>query len=318
VQNKPMGRLERPSIQKGIHVTRRLPALAFALAFATSIGAAEAGHAHFSGGVHFGGGAHFGGGGWSGGVHVSGGTSFHWSRPAYQPHYWGVRGHVSVGGYYPYSYRPYYYYYYPQYVPSYYGASYYPVEAAAGPSVTAAYIPRPELPKLGIGLFAGGVSTSDVNGNTQHDSSDVGVLGRLRLGNGGLLVEGELGKTSYDVAGASNVRVDRRLGGSLIYEFGAYNALAPYILGGIGVQQASVDGDYSTTQDFAEVGVGLRWAVSPHFHLTADIRAGSRSTVASDDMATLGTASRSIAPPTQDSGDTEDYTRARLAAILYF
>ena len=134
-----MGLFERPSIQKGnpTHVTRRLPALAFALAFATSIGAAEAGHAHFSGGVHFGGGAHFSGGGWHGGVHVSGGTSFHWSRPVYAPHTWGVRGHIYVGGY-PYYYRPYYYYYYPQYVPSYYGAGYYPVEASGGPSVTAA------------------------------------------------------------------------------------------------------------------------------------------------------------------------------------
>ncbi|HSN27785.1 MAG TPA: outer membrane beta-barrel protein, partial [Kofleriaceae bacterium] len=210
-------------------------------------------------------------------------------------------------------------YYYPEYVPSYYSASYYPVEASGGPSMTAVYAPRPELPKLGVGLFAGGVSTQDSAGNSQHDSSDVGILGRLRLGNGGLLVEGELGKTSYDVNGTSNVRVDRRLGGSLIYEIGAYNALAPYVLGGIGVQQASVNGDYSTTQDFAEVGVGLRWAVTPHFHLTADIRAGSRSTVANDTMpaSTLGTA-RSIAPPTTDSGNSEDYTRARLAAILYF
>src|SRR5881628_3543861 len=151
-----------PASRKREHkVTRRLPALAFALAFASSVGAAEAGHAHFSGGVHFGGGAHFGGGGWGGGVHVSGGTSFHWSRPAYQGYHWGVRGHVSVGGYYPYYYRPYYYYYYPTYVPSYYGASYYPVEATGGPSVTEAYVPRPELPKLGVGLFAGGVSTQD-------------------------------------------------------------------------------------------------------------------------------------------------------------
>lgn len=305
-------------------MNRRLPALAFALAFASSVGAAEAGHAHFSGGVHFGGGAHFGGGGWHGGVHVSGGSSFHWSRPAYGGSYWGggLRGHIYVGGgyggYYPYYYRPYYYYYYPEYVPSYYSASYYPVEATGGPSMTTVYAPRPELPKLGVGLFAGGVSTQDQYGNSQHDSSDVGILGRLRLGNGGLLVEGELGKTSYDVAGATNVRVDRRLGGSLIYEIGAYNALAPYVLGGLGVQQASVGGDYSTTQDFAEVGVGLRWAVTPHFHLTADIRAGSRSTVSNDSVMPAGTAVRSVAPPTSDSGNTEDYTRGRLAAILYF
>ena len=82
-------------------MNRRLPALAFALAFASSVGAAEAGHAHFSGGVHFSGGAHWGGGGFSGGVHVTGGTSYHWSRPAWRPHYWGVGGSVYVGGYSP-------------------------------------------------------------------------------------------------------------------------------------------------------------------------------------------------------------------------
>ena len=203
-------------------------------------------------------------------------------------------------------------------MPSYYGSSYYPVSGYGGPGVVEAIAPRPELPKLGVGLFAGGVSTQDAYGNSTHDSSDVGLLGRLRLGNGGLLVEGELGKSSYDVNNASNVRVDRRLGGSLIYEIGAYNALAPYVLAGIGVQQADVGGSYSTTQDFAELGVGLRWAITPHFHLTADIRGGSRSTVANDTTMPAGTAVRSVAPPTTSSGQNEDYTRGRLAAILYF
>jgi len=295
-------------------VTRRLPLLVGALAFASGLGVAEAGHAHFSGGVHFGGGgAHF-----SGGVHV--GASVHWAaRPGWQPNRWSMGGRVWVGhGYY----RPYYYgypYYYPYYVPSYYGTTYYPVEAGyaapgiAAPGVGVAVVaPRPELPKLGLGLFAGGV-----NVNGQPDSSDVGVLGRFRL-TPGLLIEGELGKTSYNVQGVDNLRVDRRMGGSLIYEIGAYNRLAPYVLAGLGVQQADVGGSYSTTQDFAELGVGLRWAVTPHFHLTADIRAGSRSTVANDQTMPAGTAVRSVTPPTTGSGQTEDYTRGRLAAILYF
>jgi hypothetical protein len=85
------------------------------------------------------------------------------------------------------------------------------------------------------------------------------------------------------------------------------------------VQQADVAGNYSTTQDFAEIGVGLRLALSRSFHIALDVRAGSRSTVASDMLSTPpGTAARTIAPPTVDSGQSEDYTRARLSAILYF
>src|SRR5439155_8715906 len=92
------------------------------------------------------------------GVHV--GSSFQWSRPTWQPSHYYVGGHIWVGGgyYYP---RP-YYYYYPEYVPSYYGASYYPVQPAySAPGVTAAVMPEPALPKFGIGLFAGGVSVQD-------------------------------------------------------------------------------------------------------------------------------------------------------------
>jgi hypothetical protein len=307
----------RPTPKKGNPVTRRLPLLVGALALVSGLAAtqvAEAGHAHFSGGVHFGGGgSHWGGGG--GGVHVGGSASVHWStaaRPSWQPHRWGVGGHVWVGGgyYYP---RP--YYYYPTYVPSYYGASYYPVEAGdggyAGPGGVAVIAPRPALPRLGLGLFAGGV-----NVNGQPDSSDVGVLGRFRL-TPGLLLEGEIGKTSYDVQGVNNLRVDRRMGGSLIYELGAYNRLAPYVLLGMGVQQADVGGSYSTTQDFAEIGAGLRYALSDHFHIAFDVRAGSRSSVANDQVMPVGVA-RTVTPPTSDSGNSEDYTRARLSAILYF
>jgi hypothetical protein len=294
-------------------MTRRLPlllgALAFATAFQTGTESAEArGSVHFSGHVS---------GHWSG-AHVSG--SVHWSRPAWRGGYsyygrgWRTGGHIWVGGgyYWPryYWYRPYAYYgYYPEYVPSYY----YPVQPGpAAPAVTAAVVaPRPELPKLGIGLFAGGVSVQDV-----QQSQDVGIMGRLRLGNGGLLVEGELGKTSYE----NDTRVDRRLGGSLVYEFGAQNRFAPYVLAGLGVNQASVNGDYNTTQDFAELGVGLRLAVTPHLHVLLDVRAGSRNTVSNDNNTLSGgtTTARTIAPPTSDSGQNEDYTRVRLAGMLYF
>jgi hypothetical protein len=256
-------------------------------------GIAEAGHAHFSGRAHFGG-------------HWHGGGTVRFARPVWRPRVW-VGGSVWVGGYYP---RPYYYNYYPEYVPSYYGTSYYPVQPTAAPGVVAVAEPRPALPTFGIGVFAGGS-----NVDNREDSSDLGALARFRL-TPGLLIEGEIGRTEFK----DNVRVDRRIGGSLLYEIGAYNSFAPYLLAGGGVQQADVDGSFTTTQDFGELGVGLRWALSRNFHLTFDIRAGRRQTIDSNQPDVVPVALRTIAPPsgTHNSNDTEDYTRGRLAAILYF
>ncbi|MEO7093298.1 MAG: hypothetical protein ABI175_08605, partial [Polyangiales bacterium] len=68
--------------------------------------------------------------------------------------------------------------------------------------------------------------------------------------------------------------------------------------------------------------VGVRYAVTSHFHLTADIRAGSRDTMSSDSPMTDvpdGSIKRTISPPTETAdNDNENYTRARLSAILYF
>jgi len=290
-------------------VNRRFAILALGFSTLATIAqtdTAEAGRYRFGGGgrvrVH----AHVG---------APGGVSVRYSRPAWRPRSWSVGGHVWVGGgYYPRYryYRPYYY----QPVPSYYGyysATYYPVAPSAAPSNTVvAVAPRPELPKFGLGLFAGGVSVEDRN-----ESSDMGALARLRLTTG-LLVEGELGKQRYEEA----ERVDRRMGVSLVYEIGAYNKLAPYVLAGMGVQQADVNGGYETTQNFGELGVGLRWALSPNVHLLFDIRAGSRNSVSSDapelQSGTVGTTARTITPPAPDSDETEEYTRGRFSAMFYF
>jgi hypothetical protein len=295
-------------------VNRRLPVVLGALAFASLIGAsqaAEAGHARF----HFGGGVRV-----SGGVHAS----WRFSRPAWQPTRYHVSGSIYVGPRYVYYPRP-YYVYYPTYVPSYYETtSYYPVAPAyTAPGVTVAAPVRQPLPKLGIGLFAGGSAVEDQTGGS-NSSDDMGLLARFRI-TPGLVVEGEMGKMSYDVDGYDNVRVDRRLGVSLLYEIGAYNKWAPYILVGTGVQQADVgDGAYTTTQDYGEIGAGLRWALTPKFHLAFDLRAGSRSTVSQDSNTTsvgvtnTSTASRTITPPAETSDESEEYTRGRLSAILYF
>ena len=292
-------------------MNRRFSLVALALGFVTlgSIETAEANRYRFGGGgrvrVH---------------AHAGGGVSVRsYARPVYRPRAtWSVGGRIWVGSsYYPrYRYRYYRPYYYYSPVPSYYGyysTTYYPVYGntcgtCTTTSAVVAPAPRPELPKFGLGLFAGGVSVEERN-----ESSDVGALARFRL-TPGLILEGEIGKQTYE----ESQRTDRRLGASLLYEIGAYNKLAPYVLAGLGVQQADTAGEYETTQNFGELGIGLRWAVTPHFHLTFDVRAGSRATVSDNTDSVDGTVARTIAPPTEDSSESEEYTRARLAAILYF
>ena len=91
------------------------------------------------------------------------------------------------------------------------------------------------------------------------------------------------------------------------------------MLAGLGVQQANVDGNYNTTQDYGEIGVGLRYGLSRNFHVTLDIRAGSRSSVSGDNTMPVTGVAKTVTPPSSSNTDTsEDYTRARLAAILYF
>ncbi|MCA9677429.1 MAG: hypothetical protein KC464_20565, partial [Myxococcales bacterium] len=184
--------------------------------------------------------------------------------------------------------------------------SYYPIAPQPTESVAVmAPVARPELPRWGLGVAAGGV---DVEGEAAGD--DLAVLGRYRL-TPGLLVEGELGKNEL----ADGSRVDRRLGASLVYEIGAYNRWAPYVVGGLGVTQVDVgDGVYQSNQSFGEAGIGLRWAVSPRVHLAADVRAGSRAAVDNAPMP-LDAQYRSVTPTANES---EEYTRMRLAAVLYF
>ena len=286
-------------------------------------GTAEAGRIRFSGSARFSG-------------HVRAGVSVRFARPVvrpvwrpWRPRVW-VGGPVWVGSYYyarPYSY---YYYPYPEYTPSY---SYTPVEATAAPGAVAVAAPRPALPTFGFGVFAGSTNIQDKSGET----AELGLLGRIRL-TPGLLIEAEVGKDTLkgDVAGcpsgvsrcdyvASGQRIDRRIGGSLIWEIGPENSLAPYLLVGGGVQQAKVSSgdffgsDFTTTQDFGEVGAGLRLALSHNFHLTADIRAGRRKTIDSDQSGDVTVLARTINPPSGSANDdTEDYTRGRIAAVLNF
>jgi hypothetical protein len=288
-------------------------------------GTAEAGRGHFSGSVRIG-----------GGVRFRGGVSVRVGRPIYRPRVWVGGRWWWRGWYWP---RPYYYYYYyypyPESVPSYYGGSYYPVQpeqSVAAPGAVAVAPRREPLPVFGFGAFAGGTRINGMDAATE-----LGVLARLRLTEG-LLIEGELSKdtikgefgqscpnTPCTLVAVSGERINRRIGGSLIYEIGARHAFAPYVLAGGGVQQAKVSGDsffgsdFTTTQEFGEIGFGLRLALSRNIYLTADVRAGRAKTIDSNQDNRVVPLARTIAPPPNNSSnDTEDFTRGRLAAIVNF
>lgn len=183
--------------------------------------------------------------------------------------------------------------------------NYYPVVAQPSAGVYVAPAPRPALPRWGVGVAAGGM---DVEGQDAGD--DLALIGRLRLTPRWQL-EGEIGKSEL----ADGSRVDRRLGAGLNFEFSPYNRFTPYLVGSMGVTQVEVAaGEYESAQSFGELGIGLRYAITPRIHLAGDIRAGSRSAI-DDEPQPLDAAARSITPPDDES---EEYTRARLSAVLFF
>ena len=182
--------------------------------------------------------------------------------------------------------------------------NYYPVVAQPTEGVYVAPA-RPALPRWGVGVAAGGV---DVEGQDAGD--DLALVGRLRLTPRWQL-EGEFGKSELE----DGSRVDRRLGAGLNFEFSPYNRFTPYLVGSMGVTQVEVAaGEYESSQSFGEVGIGLRYALTPRIHLAGDIRAGSRAAI-DDEPQPLDAAARSVAPPDDES---EEYTRARLSAVLFF
>ena len=126
-------------------------------------------------------------------------------------------------------------------------------------------------------------------------------------------------RPSYDESTSASTAASAR---RCVYEIGAYNRLAPYVLAGLGVQQADVGG---AVHDHAELRRARRRpalrgdperSTSPF-----DIRAGSRATRLERRRPTTRSAARrarTIAPPSASSDESEEYTRARLSAILYF
>jgi hypothetical protein len=176
--------------------------------------------------------------------------------------------------------------------------------------VAAPVQPAPEpLNRFGIGAYLGGVS---VDG--EHEGEDVGLVGQFRLGQSGLLFEGEIAKNTLE----GGDRVDRRLMAGLTYELGKRRRLAPYVTAGFGVTQVDVGGgEFQDAQSIAEIGGGLRWRMSDRISLFGDIRFGGRESIQDDDDApdprpTDPDLAR-IAPDAD-----EEYSRVRLGAMLTF
>lgn len=234
-----------------------------------------------------------------------------------------ARARIHIGGHVHVHARPYVHVYRPRYrwgwgirfatppppppPPCYEGCatvSAYYTHPAPAVTVAAPEPPPPPVPVFGLGVFAGPV---DVEGNEY--GTDLGLVGRLRLSDH-FRLEGELSKTDIE----DGARIDRRLGAALLYDFNPYGRLAPYILGGIGVGRAELDGMYGANQGYGEVGIGLEWRLASRFSLTADLRAGQRQNRADDDIEPL--IMTTPAPATMD--EDENYTRGRIGALLYF
>lgn len=261
-------------------------------------------------------------------VHLGGGVSVRttprvrWSRPAarayYRPRY-AVGGAIWVGGGYYSGYNSYRTYAAPPPPPSCEcgpGAvpSYYPGYYQQAPAQY--YVAPPEtrtLPRFALGGFASGTATDS------EETEEYGLLARYRL-RGGWIVEGEIGgsRSSNHDGDVHMIEDNSRVAAGLVYELGAQNTWAPYLVGSVGSTTSS---GADSTRGFGELGIGLRWALSDNLHLTADIRAGARERQTDsfgEPLPLEGAAARVVTPIGPDDENGEGYTRARLSAMFYF
>jgi len=165
--------------------------------------------------------------------------------------------------------------------------------------------PEPEPPRFGVGAFAG---ATDVDG--RDAGSDLGVLARFRLTRH-LELEAEVAKSKLPVGG----RVDKRFGAAIMYDFRPLHTLSPYLLAGAGYGRAEAEaGSLRADQGYGELGIGLSWRIGEHLQLIGDIRAGRRHT------ADAGSLYADDVMPSyhRPIDETEDYSRGRIGALLYF
>jgi hypothetical protein len=139
------------------------------------------------------------------------------------------------------------------------------VAPAASPTATVG-------PRHAVAITIGRTLTSDVDVEGEAAGAEtLGLAFRFRL----FAVEAwlEVGKAEF----VDEDRVDRQIGLSIYHHFGR-DRLAPYLHlgGGLNVCAPMAGSDLRNDQAYAEVGGGLRYALSGRFELVGDYSVGRR------------------------------------------
>jgi hypothetical protein len=167
--------------------------------------------------------------------------------------------------------------------------------AAPPPVVVSAPPPVAELPRLGLGVYAGSVN---IDNRTQ--GGELGLFGRLRLTEK-VYVEAELA-----AAEMTDARLDNRLGAALLFDFSPRSRFSLNVLGGLGLTQSQTNETITDEKSYGELGLGLTYRPTPRFHIAADARVGQRTPVM-DEFAKDSTPI-----------EAENFSRGRLSAIVLF
>ncbi len=200
-------------------------------------------------------------------------------------------------------YRP---YYYPGYISSYYYGSVLPggqTSAYAGPSVIAPVVVDPEPPRFGVGVFAGGMTSTDFNTANNVSETDLDVLARFQLDAAASWSKARSARESDSIAVndrttfVSTPHKLRRQRCST--RFGARKRAPRHAARPSRVSASSstnTDGSYNTTMRLTPRSrSGLQFALTPHIRVRPP-RGASRSTVSGDSSGTTGTHDQSRRP----------------------
>jgi hypothetical protein len=179
---------------------------------------------------------------------------------------------------------------------------------AGEPAVVAAPSPEPPVPRVAVGVFAGGTHLAQ---DAERGGRDVGLVGRFRL-TPHLGLEAELSKSEL----GGGERVDRSFGGALFVDLTPWSKLSVYLLGGAGLGASAYDGGDDRRHTYAELGAGIEWRLVERLSLIGDLRGGRRDVEEPEYVIQRG--ERVTILPGPDADDSSGYTRGRIGLLLSF